>query len=313
MTGISKTHWFLALKIAISVALLYLLFHFVDVGDAAKAAIGANFVLLALAGLVRLSIFALDALRLHWMEPVPAFAYVQHLRLALRGAFFSQLGFGFLTGDAYRAVGYAKGGGTLAQPAAHLLAARLAGISTTALFALLSAFYLMAGDTGALRSFAQRMGIGVFIAAIIVGLLLWLVLKVLPKFTSAANRERLGHGLAALRRLNFRIWALSIFVVLARGFSLWLVFAALHQPLSYAVALLASVTATLVTLIPLAFGGLGLREGTLAGVATLFGAPAAISVSAAILLRLAIVSAASIGLLISALLPEAEAPAGEKQ
>ncbi len=312
MSGTLKTSAFLVLKIIVSIALLYFIFTLVDVHAAFKAAAGANFALLILAAGVRGSVFCFDALRLHWMAPVRDLPYVQHLRLALRGAFFSQMGFGFLTGDAYRAVGYAKGAtktaGALSEPAAHLLAARLAGITMTALIALIAALYLIFSGNIALHGFAVRVGYGVVGGGAAVGMLLWLGLKILPRFAPPALKMRLDHGLAALRSLGPRIWVLSLWVIVLRGLSLWLIFMALHQNLSFFVPLLASVTGTLVTLLPLAFGGLGLREGAVAGVATLFGVPAALSVSAAILLRLAVVSAASLGLLISLLLPEMDRP-----
>ena len=312
MSSTLKSTAFLALKIIVSVGLLYFIFTLVDVRSAFKAAAGANFSLLLLAAIVRGSVFCFDALRLHWMTPISGLPYVQHLRLALRGAFFSQMGFGFLTGDAYRAVGYAKGSaktaGALSEPAAHLLAARLAGITMTALIALMAALYLIFSGNIALHGFAVRVGYGVVGGGAAVGIVLWLGIKVLPRFAPPAMQMRLEHGLAALRSLGPRIWMLSLWVILLRGLSLWLIFIALHLSLSFFVPLLASVTGTLVTLLPLAFGGLGLREGAVAGVATLFGVPAALSVSAAILLRLSVVSAASLGLLISLFLPEMDRP-----
>ncbi len=294
----------MALKILISAALLYFIFTLIDVRSALAAAIGVNITLLVLAMLVRLCIFALDALRLSWMKPVVDLPYHQHLRLALRGAFLSQLGFGFLTGDAYRALGYAKGSKGVSGPAAHLLAARLAGITTTALVALIAALYLITSDNLELRGFARQVGLGVSLVGAIILLSLWLGLKVLPRYVPDAVQERLAFGRAALRLLVPRIWAFSMLIVLLRGFSLWLIFIALHQSVPYFVSLLSSVTATLITLLPLAFGGLGLREGAIAGVATLFGTPAAISVSAAILLRITVVSAASAGWVISMFMPE---------
>ena len=295
---------FLVLKIAVSAALLYAIFLLVDVHAALKAAKGMNLLFLGLAAMVRITVFSLDALRLSWMTPIPGLAYVQHLRLALRGAFFSQLGFGFLTGDAYRAAGYAKGSGNLSGPAAHLLAARFAGISTTAALALAAALILLTRQSGVLRSFAGHIGLGVAAGAVIVLSLIWLVFKVLRPHVSSQWQTRLQQGVTALQSLTARVWALSLVLVLLRGFSLWLVFAGLHYSLSYFVTLLAVVTATLVTLVPLAFAGLGLREGTLAGVCTLFGAPAALSVSAAILMRLAVISAAATGFAVSLGLPE---------
>ena len=294
----------LVLKLAVSAALLYALFALVDVHEALKAARGLNPWLFVLAVLVRLSVFAMDALRLSWMTPIPGLSYVQHLRLALRGAFLAQLGFGFLTGDAYRAAGYARGAGNLSVPAAQLLAARFAGIATTALLALLAALVLLTRQSGALRGFGERMGAGVAVGAAIMLGLIWLVLKVLRPHVPAQWQHRLQHGITALQGLSGRIWLLSLGLVLMRAVSLWLIFAGLHQPLSYFTALLAVVTATLVTLVPLAFAGLGLREGTLAGVCTLMGAPAALSVSAAILLRFAVISAAATGFAVSLFLPE---------
>ncbi len=296
--------FFLVLKVIISVGLLYFIFTLIDVRAAFKAAVGANLALLALAVVVRGSVFALDALRLHSMAPTDGLPYHQHLRLALRGAFFSQMGFGFLTGDAYRAMGYAKGEASLSKSAAHLLAARLAGIAMTALIALIAALYLMTSDDTALSGFARQVGFGVVALGGFTLVALWVLFTVVPRFASPAMAERLTLGANALRTLNTRIWMISLLVILLRGISLWLIFLALHQSFSYFIALLASVTGTLITLLPLAFGGLGLREGAVAGVAALFGMPAALSVSAAILLRLAVVTAASMGLIISLFMPE---------
>jgi glycosyltransferase 2 family protein len=302
----AKRLLFLALKIGVSIGLLYFIFTLIDVRAALKAALGANFALLALAALIRASVFCFDALRLYWMAPVRGLPYHQHLRLALRGAFFSQLGFGFLTGDAYRAVGYGKGSGSVSESAAHLLAARLAGIAMTAIIALIATALLITADNIELRGFAHQVGIGVFGIGTLSALMLWLGLKILPRFAPPALQHRIAQATRALASLSPRIWALSLLVILLRGLSLWMIFLALHQQISYFVPLLASVTGTLVTLLPLAFGGLGLREGAVAGVATLFGLPAALSVSAAILLRLAVVSAASTGLVISLFMPELE-------
>ncbi len=294
----------LTFKLLVSAALLYFIFTLVDLREALQAAIGANLILLLLATLIRGGVFCLDALRLHWMAPVSGLPYHQHLRLALRGAFFSQMGFGFLTGDAYRAVGYAKGTGSLSAPAAHLLAARLAGIAMTALIALTAALFLIITKSEALHGFALQVGYGVAIVGMVSLGLLWVMFKILPRHVPASVQDGLAHGAEALKSLSPRIWLLSLLVILLRGISLWLIFVALHQTVSYFIPLLASVTGTLVTLLPLAFGGLGLREGAIAGVASLFGMPAALSVSAAILLRMAVVSAASAGLVVSLFLPE---------
>lgn len=294
----------LGLKIMISAGLLYFIFSLVDLQKTLDAAIGANVVLLVLAAAVRGLVLCFDALRLHWMSPVDGLPYHQHLRLALRGAFFSQIGFGFLTGDAYRAAGYAKGSGNFSGPAAQLLAARLAGIAMTAMIALIAALYLITGHNDAVRGFATKTGICIVIAASAVAVLLWLTFKVLPRHVPDSVQNKLVLGTRALRSLSPRIWLVSLLVILLRGFSLWLVFSALHHSISYFVPLLASVTGTLITLLPLAFSGLGLREGAIAGVSALFGAPAALSVSAAILLRMAVLSAASTGLVVSLFMPE---------
>lgn len=296
----------LALKIAVSAALLYFLFSLIDVHDALREIARASPLFLVLAVLVRGSLFCLDALLLCSMSPIQGLPYVQHLRLALRGAMLSQVGFGFLTGDTYRAAGYAKGSSSLTGAAAQLLAARFARIAMTAMIALGAAIYLRTGQNASWRDFALHTGLGIAGASLVVLGLFWIVFKVLPRFVSQQWRTRLLRGAEALKTLKLRIWVISFLLITLRGLSFWLVFLALHHPISYFVALLATVSATLATLLPLAFSGLGLREGALAGVSTLFGAPAALSVSAAILLRLAIITAVAIGFSASLFLPEIE-------
>ncbi len=283
------------LKLAVGIAALVLLFVWVDWREAWVVIKTANPLWLALGGGLILLVWALDALRLHWMTPIDGLPYRTHLALALQSAFVMQFGFGVFSGDGYRVAGYALKSGKVFKPTAHLVASRIAGFSSVALTAALASIWMIIyGDAAFLetgKSIIKTVviagGVGLFIL-VLIGLSLRG--RKLPRWINEA--------LTAAKTITFRIWVLSLVMVVLRGASFACILHSLSIEVDFTVALLASVSATLTALLPV-FGGLGVREGAYAGITSLFGIAPAVGLSAAILMRFVVLLATSLGLLAS--------------
>ena len=77
------------------------------------------------------------------MTPVVNFKLSEHLRLALRSAFVIQFSFGAASGDVYRTTVYALKAGTVLKPALHIIAARLAGVTSMGIVAIGASLWIL--------------------------------------------------------------------------------------------------------------------------------------------------------------------------
>jgi len=288
------------LKLFMGLGALALLFVFVDWQAALDVLLRARPAPMVVAGCSVLVVWALDALRLHWMTPIDHMPYREHLRLAFQSAFVMQFGFGVFSGDGYRVAGYALKSGKVIKPTAHMVASRVAGFTTVAIMSLLaSVWVLLFGDA----AFA-KLGHTIIYSVLLYGggaaVVLAMILFVLQRRQKALH-AKLEEVVHAFSTLTPRIWALSILMVLVRAIGYACILAAIgvHKP--FYVPLLASLVATLSSLIPV-MGGLGVREGSYTAVTTIFGVPPALGLGAALLMRFVVLIATSFGLLISLVL-----------
>jgi len=283
------------LKLAVGIGALVLLFVWVDWREAWATIRTAHPGWMGLGGIIILLVWCLDALRLHWMTPIDGLPYRTHLALALQSAFVMQFGFGVFSGDGYRVAGYALKSGKVFKPTAHLVASRIAGFSSVAIMAVVaSVWVILSGETAFLD-----MGKSIIRSVVVAGaigvtglLIVWLIVRgrKLPRWIDEA--------LTAMKAITFRIWMLSIVMVILRGASFACILYGLGIQTQFYVPLLASVLATLTALLPV-LGGLGVREGAYTGITSLFGIAPATGLSAAILMRFVVLLATSFGLLAS--------------
>jgi len=283
------------LKLAVGIGALVLLFVWVDWREAWATIRTAHPGWMTLGGIIILLVWCLDALRLHWMTPIDGLPYRTHLALALQSAFVMQFGFGVFSGDGYRVAGYALKSGKVFKPTAHLVASRIAGFSSVAIMAVVaSVWVILSGETAFLD-----MGKSIIRSVVVAGaigvtglLIVWLIVRgrKLPRWIDEA--------LTAMKAITFRIWMLSLVMVILRGTSFACILYGLGIQTQFYVPLLASVLATLTALLPV-LGGLGVREGAYTGITSLFGIAPATGLSAAILMRFVVLLATSFGLLAS--------------
>ncbi len=265
----------------------------------------ADTIWLAAAGLLVIAIVLMDGLRLSWMVRLNEVSVADHLRLALQSAFILQLGFGIAAGDAYRTARYAARSGKVLKPVAHIVAARLAGIASIGIIAMIISLWVLVSADGSARELGWQIIRLVFFAslaaiAIFTGFLLFI------KYRYSGIPRWIAASIEAFKSITPRVWALSLFIVLVRGASFGCALYAVGQHVSVHIPVLASSTAALTTLLPLAFGGLGVREGALAGTVVLFGIPYAVAISAAIIMRFVVIIASCIGLFVSYLIPASD-------
>jgi len=287
--------WLTLLKLAVGIAALVLLFVWVDWREAWTTMRTAHPGWLGLGGVLILLVWCLDALRMHWMTPIDGLPYRIHLALALQSAFVMQFGFGVFSGDGYRVAGYALKSGKVFKPTAHLVASRIAGFSSVGFMAVAaSAWVIWSGDAAFLD-----MGKSIIKSVITAGLVGGVVLIGIAIILRGRKLPRWVHeAITALKSITFRIWVLSIIMVVLRGASFACILYGLGIQVAFYVPLLASVLATLTALLPV-MGGIGVREGAYTGITTLFGIAPATGLSAAILMRFVVLLATSVGLLMS--------------
>lgn len=283
------------LKVAVGIAALVLLFVWVDWREAWATIKAAHPGWMALGGVIVLLVWGLDALRLHWMTPIDGLPYRTHLSLALQSAFVMQFGFGVFSGDGYRVAGYALQSGKVFKPTAHLVASRIAGFSTVCMTAVMISLWLILLGEADFLDTGKSIITSVFTAGIFALtflLIAWLIFRgrSLPRWVDEA--------LTAMKTITLRIWAVSFVMVILRGASFACILYGLGIRIEFYVPLLANVSATLTSLLPV-FGGIGVKEGAYAGITSLFGIAPAVGLSAAILMRFVVLIATSFGLLLS--------------
>ncbi len=288
-----------------SIGLISLLLYWVDWQQALVVVKSANLVWLVAAVLLVIAIVLMDGLRLSWMVPLKEVNLADHLRLALQSAFVLQLGFGIAAGDAYRTVRYAARSGKVLKPVAHIVAARIAGIASIGIVALVISLWVLISADGTAQELGWRIIRLVFLAALI-ALAIFAGLVLFIRYRYSGIPKWVAASIEAFKSITPRVWALSLFMVLVRGASFGCALYAVGQFVSIYIPVLASSTAALTTLLPLAFGGLGVREGALAGTVVLFGFPYALAISAAIIMRIVVIIASCIGLLVSYVIPAGE-------
>ena len=299
------------IKLGISLSFIALLIYWLDWQQALNAITQANIAWLFIASLVILLVIFLDGLRLYWMTPVVNFKLSEHIRLALRSAFVIQFSFGAASGDVYRTTVYALKAGTVLKPALHIIAARLAGVTSMGIVAIGASLWILHLD------YASNQELGVKIIKVVMIFFLSFALLIVALFLTIRKKGAtipnwVNTTVGALKSITPRIWGLSLIMVVIRGLSLTCVLFAVGQVTPLHVPFLASITATLSALLPLAFGGLGVKEGTLAGTIALFGIPFSIAMSTAILMRLVVLFACSIGLLLSLIITNREIPSNRR-
>jgi uncharacterized membrane protein YbhN (UPF0104 family) len=110
-----------------------------------------------------------------------------------------------------------------------------------------------------------------------------LLLGIRVDFVSGKWRERLGHliegwkTLSHNRTLLLKLVAVQIATTVAAAWRFWITFHSLSQEVTYAQCLLFSSATILTRLVSVAPGGLGVREGIVAGMASLLGFEAGVS------------------------------------
>ncbi len=290
------------LKFSLSVSLIAVLVYWLDWQQVVESMKQANPVLMICAGLLIVLVGLLDGLRFYWMVSVLNMRLIEHLRLALQSAFVMQLGFGFVSGDVYRTSVYALRSKTVLQPMAHIIAARIAGLSSLGIVAFAISIWILISNDGAMHTLGTTI-IKIIMASSMLVLLVFCGLFIAVRKRIISLPAWVVSAVDAFNTLTLRIWLISLIIVLIRGLGFACVLYSIGTSVHVHIPILASMTATLSSLLPFAFGGLGIRESAFAGTVALFGIPLATTMSAAIIMRVVVVIASAFGLLFSLALP----------
>ena len=287
------------LKLGLAVIAAYVMYVLVDWPQAWASISAAHPVWLVLGGLTALFVWGLDALRLYWMTPIDDLPFRTHLSLSLQSAFVMQFGFGVFSADGYRVAGYALKSGHVFKPAAHIVAARIAGFASVCLAAVVATIWVMLSGETAFYDTGKNILKYVGLAGAVVAVLGLAALLVLGWVLRGRTLHRwLQEAIFALRTITARVWGLSLFMVLVRAVSFYCILRSLDINVALYVPVLASAVATLSALLPI-LGGVGVREGAFVGTTSLFGVDPALGISAALLMRLVILIAAGVGVFLS--------------
>jgi glycosyltransferase 2 family protein len=263
----------LVVKLAISVLLLMLLFWMLDAGTVATMLRTASVPLLALGAIWMLCLTALSAVkwRLLLREQGVSVPYLLLLRTYIVSQFINLFMPSIVGGDVYRAakVRHRTAGVSKALPA--IVVERCTGVAALAIVGILGLSHLLY-----LESF--WLILAALVAAVVAGyvLLVWPVLRLMRKLDQSAGYGVVGVLTEILNALrpSWRFWAV---VVLSFVFHLGVVVTSLiystatQIDVAFTQLMVAVPLVYLVEMLPVSINGIGVREGTLAGVFGLMG------------------------------------------
>jgi len=308
------------LRLGVSVAVLLLLGWFYDFSQASGLLGRADWALLLLAALAFFAIVVIEAARFSLVMSFGRIAWLEQLRLTLISGFVAQVTFGTLGGDLYRVAAMRRSGVTPAASTPWLALIRLMGFTANAIgvilaVALLAGQPLPDGDPR-LAPFLTASWIaaaGVLGAGLLLSTSAWrwrdirLLRRVRRPFAAAAEAIGSGFGASMVAAA-----VLSVSIVLARGEMIRLLCLSFGLDVGFAAALFVASVSAYATMIPVALGGLGLREGAIAGSLALFGTDSTLAITIALAARLVPLAVSAAGLALAWLMPApAEISGGE--
>lgn len=222
--------------------------------------------------------------------------------LLFAGFFFSNLMPGNLGAEAYRVI-YLRGKGYgAAAPAAILAVGKLAGLLAVLLPALAYIFFEWPRFGARLLSLAGDINVTFFF--VVLSMLVFFVPTVMLMNSSFRHRlwGSFGRMRHAVRSISLKEAVLLFLISLATQFCRMAMIGLLVHAYGATLEILDLIPVTaLVVLsmfIPMGVGGLGVREGALAGALYFFGVPASIGVGVALMNRVFLFLAALVGLLL---------------
>jgi uncharacterized protein (TIRG00374 family) len=255
-------------KIAISGALLWLLFDHVDGAAVLRQASRADPALLLAAFLVLLALAVVQAYR--WTVVLRALGARLALGAAtlnvLIGLFFNQTLPSTIGGDAVRMWRAHRVGLDLARAVNSVMIDRLSALAALLLVAMvgLPKMHGLIGD-----------GIAFWVipAFIVAGFAGFAVLMTVDRLPSAFMRWRLIAAVGRLsadarralldRRYGAAVVALSLFIQVSVSSSVWLIAGGLHQDVGWFDCLILVPPVMLISMVPISIAGWGVREGAM--------------------------------------------------
>ena len=290
------------LKIAIGLALLALLVLRVDLDELASAFRVVRPVYLVPALLAFLLLLAVQAWRLHLLIAERTGGFGATFRLVLVGFFFNNLLPSNVGGDAYKAAAVRGGEGSWGGPVGLVVLDRAVGLATTGLVGLVAFIWTGASPEGLARRLGWRppdpgpllWTLAALGALVLVGLAALLLTR--PGHHPRAFLGNLKRAIAAVPlRTHAALVSLSLLAFGLRWarFVVYLWFFDVTFPPAEVTVVLALVT--LVAVVPVGLGGLGVQEGTIAYGMAAFGAPLELGLAVAVLNRAAIWAVSLLG------------------
>lgn len=280
--------WRESLKLLLGLVLLVVLAIQVEVRElvAAFTVVAPVYLAPALAAFVAL--LAVQAWRLHLLVRDQTGTYRATLRLVVVGFFFNNLLPSTVGGDAYKVASLQGGRGSWGASVGLVGVDRVMGLGATALVGLVAALAVGPSQSEMVERLGWRGGPGPSTAMVLVLLASTLAVLVLIR-RSAQLRGFFGRLAAALGAVSpglylavFLLSLLAFGIRLAR-FGFYLHFFGVSFPLAEVTVVLAVVT--LLGVLPLGFGGLGIQEGAIAYGFVAFGAPLELGMAVAVLNR----------------------------
>jgi glycosyltransferase 2 family protein len=260
-------------KVAISALLLTLLFRMLDTGTVASMLRTASVPLLALGAIWMLCLTALSAVkwRLLLREQGVSVPYLLLLRTYIVSQFINLFAPSVVGGDAYRAAKLRHRTAGVKKALPSIVAERSTGVAALAIVGILGLSHLLYRENFWLILAALAV-------AVVVGyvLLVWPVLRLMRQLNQSAAYGVVGIITEILNALrpSWRFWAV---VVLSFLFHLGIVMTSLifstatQIGVEFTQLMVAIPTVYLVEILPVSINGIGVREGTLAGLFGLMG------------------------------------------
>lgn len=298
MKHLTSHHFKWIARLSVSISLLIVIVANVNF-DAFLAALGRSDIEFLLLGFVAFAMQGpLEAMRLRLVFASYDLTLLSAGELYLRGIFFSNFLPGMVGIDIYQIHNMTRIRSGLTEPVTLILGLRLVGlIANVALGALLVVFAFEQTIAPILLAIENHETFRLSLPIIILGLFALLFLAASSLWIlNRDGRLRIGaerfiNGLVALRdtlaieRVLF-VFLLSLLMVMTRGLSVFLLISALGGLIGLASSIALVTIVTLLSMLPISFAGLGVREASLSGLLVGLGIPLSVALAVAVLGRL---------------------------
>ncbi len=287
-------------KVAVSAALLWLVFRGVDIEELGAQLLSVAPAAMAVAVAALIALAAVQAVR--WSAVVRAiggaYGFVPALKAVFVGLFFNQALPSSIGGDAMRMWRARQDGLPLAAAVNSVLLDRLVALGALLLIVAVGAPYLFALHGGA----EVRAVLVLIIVAGFAGLALLMVLDRMPAallrwrlFAAAARLSADARAVLLAPRHAAPVVGLSVLIHLGASLAVLVIARGLDIEVGWVDCMLLVPLVLLVSVLPISIAGWGLREGAMVTLFGLIGVPAAKALALSVLFGLAILAVGVLG------------------